>query len=161
MANNIIIVDDHAEIILLDRYNNDVGHALIDIEDIDRCKKYVWRAMHTNNALPYGIATLDGKQVLLHRFITGYSGELFVDHINRNPLDNRKNNLRIATPSINQQNTDRCMHEYAGIEKRRYGWAVSIKRNTKRYYVGTYRTREDALAAKNKFLKEMVSKNVC
>lgn len=42
---------------------------------------------------------LDGikRWVLLHRFIISAQEEKLVDHINRNTLDNRKENLRLCT----------------------------------------------------------------
>lgn len=44
----------------------------------------------------------------LHRLIMGeVPSNMVIDHINRNSLDNRKKNLRIATRSLNSINTDK------------------------------------------------------
>jgi hypothetical protein len=56
----------------------------------------------------------DGKRYLTHRIVfflhTGEDpGELFVDHINGDPSDNRPANLRLATPSQNLMNMHRPM----------------------------------------------------
>ena len=50
----------------------------------------------------------DGKNkskcILLHSMIMGVEKNTIVDHINHNPLDNRKKNLRIASSSNNCTN---------------------------------------------------------
>jgi hypothetical protein len=33
---------------------------------------------------------IDGQKVFLSRFVMNYIGDLLIDHINNNPLDNRK-----------------------------------------------------------------------
>ena len=46
----------------------------------------------------------DSHQRLLHRMLTKCPEGLQVDHINRNPLDNRRENLRIVTQRENIKN---------------------------------------------------------
>jgi transposase len=54
----------------------------------------------------YAGLTIDGEQMYLHRWIMdappGWNPQ--VDHINRNPLDNRRENLRLVTPAENCAN---------------------------------------------------------
>lgn len=136
--NNIIIKEDHAEIELKDRNFNIVGYALIDIEDVEKCKTVKWalrRSKHTSYA--YGL--VNKKLEGLHRYILNYKGSLQIDHINRNGLDNRKNNLRIVTKDDNQINTDAN-----GVicQNNRYGAMFQI--NKKFYRFGYYETYEEA-----------------
>ena len=106
----IIIKDNHAEIVF---QNGLIG--LIDIEDVDKVKDYPWRAekKELKNHEPYyyiGAMTRtlesDDKKrhkIMIHRLIMDCPKGLEVDHINHNPLDNRKINLRICTSSDNKR----------------------------------------------------------
>lgn len=75
--------------------------ALIDEEDMERVSSRPWWVKgHTRRVY----TTIKGKNVYLHRFIMNAPKGIEVDHINHNPLDNRKSNLRFATRSQNEQN---------------------------------------------------------
>ena len=50
------------------------------------------------------ITMVKGIHIQMHRFILNPSRKMQVDHINGNGLDNRRENLRIVTPSENQLN---------------------------------------------------------
>jgi hypothetical protein len=63
----------------------------------------------------YARTQIDGKYVYMHRLLLG-SPEGFVDHINGDGLDNRRENLRVANQS--QQNQNSIGHP--GRRKSRY-----------------------------------------
>lgn len=90
---------------------------LIDLDDLDRFIElaYHWSLERTPRGIKgrYARATVQlgcegGKQrsttVKLHRLIMNAQPWYQVDHINHNTLDNRKSNLRIATPNENYHN---------------------------------------------------------
>ena len=74
---------------------------LIDKEDYDRVKNHRWS--YSQNG--YVRRNSRCKVILLHREILNPPNGYITDHINRNPLDNRRCNLRIATYSENARNT--------------------------------------------------------
>jgi hypothetical protein len=78
-----------------------------------------------------------------------------VDHINRVRYDNRKDNLRLADRSVNMCNTNLSVLNKSGHKgvywsKSANKWCVQITRNKKKYYLGSYDNKEDAIEARRK-----------
>jgi len=99
---------------------------------------------------------IDGKFYLLHRlaflYMTGAMPEDEVDHINRDPSDNRWENLRPATRAENCHNIGVPSHNTSGLkgasfDKARNLWQAGIKVNGRRIALGRYETAEEAHAA--------------
>lgn len=93
-----------------------------------------------------------------HRMILGLpeGNTQIVDHVNRNPLDNRRANLRICTRSqncMNRKSTPRS--GFKGVVQNGSGWAAHIKMNRKVHHLGTYRTKEEAARAYDSAAKRM------
>jgi hypothetical protein len=147
--NEIIKYDTYAEILLYDKYNNEVAKALIDLDDVEKIKNYKWgigNGGYTINA---------NNSILLHRFILNIKPKYgyVVDHINRNRLDCRKNNLRITTFKENSINRGTQSNNTSGVtgvsfEKRRNKWESHIKSNGKKKFLGYYDCIEDAIKAR-------------
>jgi len=75
-----------------------------------------------------------------------------VDHINGDGLDNRRCNLRLATPSQNARNRKLRADSttgYKGVyqEKKRLKWRATIRVNGKRRTLGRFNAPEDAYRA--------------
>jgi hypothetical protein len=93
-------------------------------------------------------------QTLLHHYILPkkYNSQgLFVDHINGNIMDNRKCNLRYATPLQSAQNRGaNSGRKYKGAVKNSKGKFIShITANYKGYHLGIYDTEQEAAQAYN------------
>lgn len=81
------------------------------------------------------------KRTLLHRLIMGAPKNMVVDHINGDPLDNRRNNLRLATrlQSVMNRGKLKCgKAPFKGITKRGKRWEASIKIHGKSHYLGVF-----------------------
>lgn len=136
------------------------GYTLIDEEDLDKIKDY--RIIKTKG---YAIAISRGtnhskrKVIKLHRLILGiYDKSIMIDHINRDPLDNRKCNLRIANSFINNQNRSLSSTNttgYKNIVRRRNKFCICVDKNGKHYYGGSFNNIEDAFIARSNLYKKL------
>ena len=116
---------------------------VIAFRDLERVKKYSWCFSKTG----YLVANIQGKVTKLHRFILQAKNGEIVDHIDGNPANNSRNNLRICTLSENAKNSK---SKSLGIRKRKNKWVARIVVNYNELYLGTYDTQEEALAARQK-----------
>jgi len=113
--NDVIAHDGYAELRLYSDCGAYVASTFIDLDDLPRVTERKW-ALGNNG---YAASTHPTK-ILLHRFIKGACGDLVIDHINRNKLDNRKTNLRFVSQRENAWNTDRvCASGVHGVTWRR------------------------------------------
>jgi len=88
---------------------------------------------------------------LVHRlvalaFIDNPEHKPFVDHINGERSDNRRENLRWATNSQNQMNKRKTKgsSKYKGVYRRKGRWFATIQYESKGYAIGQYESEEDA-----------------
>ena len=94
----------------------------------------------------------------MHSAVNKTPPGLQTDHINRNPLDNRKCNLRICTQKQNIQNTQKRRNTksiYKGVTFQRYNrsecgfWRAYINKNSKRIHLGVFASEIKAGMAYN------------
>ena len=75
-----------------------------------------------------------------------------VDHLDRNPLNNRLDNLAVVTQSENNLNRGAWNAPYKGVHRKGTTYHARINYQHKHYYLGSYPTPELALQARNDFL---------
>ena len=99
---------------------------------------------------------VSGRTYLAHRLAWLYTYGVwpceFIDHINRNPSDNRMVNLRAATRSINVRNSklrSTNTSGYRGVSffARERKWAAQLRINGKNIVLGFFDTPEKASQA--------------
>lgn len=145
-SNEIIEYEDYAEIVLYGKDGNEVARTMIDLEYVDIVKDYKWYL--TKDGYAY-----NSEVGRLHRFLTKPTGDLVIDHINHNRLDNRVSNLRICTRQQNNFNTETRCDNSSGITgvywvKRNNRWVAQITINGKLKHIGYYNTKEEAAEAR-------------
>src|SRR5512139_3403976 len=78
---------------------------LVDDEDAHLLDAYRWHVAVSSNGQRQVTHSLPGgKKVYLHRLITQAPSGMVVDHVNRNPMDNRRENLRVCRQMQNSWN---------------------------------------------------------
>ena len=132
--------------------------AIVDDEDFEWLSEFKWYAIKPGKCV-YAVrdVKLDGVRhcIYLHRLVMGlHKGDkTIVDHINMNSLDNRKENLRLATSQQNAGNMRkwRGKYKYKGVRycNKANRWLASIVVNRKQIHLGTWMTEEQAARAYN------------
>lgn len=97
------------------------------------------------------------RRIYLHRELICPPKGMIVDHINRDTMDNRRENLRLTTYSGNSMNRRKPstarLTKYKGVERqplcKKNPYIARITANKRRYYLGSFPTEEEAALAYN------------
>ena len=126
-----------------------------DLEDYEKIKDVCW-----SNKEGYVSGRLNKRIVSIHRLIMNFPDKRIIDHIDGNPYNNRKSNLRVVTQRENMQNirkpNKKTSSKYIGVYMSKEGkWTASIKGKGKILYLGSFLAEVDAAKAYNKKAEEL------
>jgi len=134
---------------------------LVDKSDLPLLTLYKWRTYPHHNTW-YAETRINKTNVYMHRMILGLrpNDGIQVDHINGNGLDNRHQNLRMATPAQNQHNQKKLRggtSKYKGVDwDTTYGkWHARIKYNKRRIHLGYFTNEIEAAKCYDRSAKEL------
>jgi hypothetical protein len=133
-------------------------YAIVDDNMFEYLNQWKWTATHKDKRW-YAVRQEGGRifhtRYYMHSVIMNSSQGMEVDHINKDGLDNRRENLRIATRTENNQNRDKNKNNtsgYKGVswnnEKGKY--RAYIVANYKQIFLGNFKNIEDAAVAYDK-----------
>ena len=135
------------------RTYNTKQYYYFSMSDYEKIKEYCW-SEHINKNTGYHSlrAKVNKKVISMHKLLGLYNP----DHINRNPLDNRRENFNVHTT-----NREQCLNQglrkdnkygCKGIEwrKQRNKWQARISVNGKQKYLGLFDDKEDAIISRLK-----------
>lgn len=161
IKNNYKIIGDYVEI-YKGKYT-----AYLDLDDFNYFNKsriYFNRASNTNYVML--VTFKDGRKQLISRIILNENSKnRVVDHINGNPLDNRKSNLRSISYNDNMKNkftySNNNSSNISGITyiKKKKLWVARIQVDGKRLFLGSSKDFEKVkklrLDAEKKYFGEL------
>lgn len=128
---------------------------IVDDDDFDMLSKYKWYVtnkkgtFYTQRRHEFPDGTK--KTICMHYLIMGRE---WVDHIDGDPLNNQKSNLRICTPRQNSMNTrshSDSTSKYKGVSLVGHNkrWRSEIYYNGKTIYLGEFDKETDAAKTYN------------
>lgn len=141
--------------------------AIVDDEDFEWLNQWKWYAAKGRRTFYVyrGVySSKPGKRttIRMHRAILGIiDPNIFVDHKDRNGLNNKRDNLRLATDAQNKTNresTKGATSKYLGVflviqkykEKTYRYWVAQISKYDKNIHLGYFKTEQEAALAYNK-----------
>ena len=143
------------------RKNKTVTLVKVSDEDYEAVNSHTWyvNSRYVVRSLPGG-----GKE-LLHRAIMQAKPDEIVDHINGDTLDNRRENLRIASGKQNQGNRRKAAgtsSRYKGVCRQPNArWRAQIKIDGRQTSLGTYNTEIEAAMAYDRKALEVFGEFAC
>lgn len=127
--------------------------AIVDDEDFEWLNQWKWcfdsngYAVRHEQKNEYGFNSR--RMIKMHKFILNPSLGMMTDHINRNRLDNRKINLRMADNHLNQRNSKLSIKNRSGFkgvywDKKYKRWCARITFFGKKIFGGGFLNIIDA-----------------
>jgi hypothetical protein len=139
------------------RLVNSDARATVDDDDYDRLAGFEWRLRARNGGTTfYAYRNAGRQQEQMERTILGPPPEGMVwDHRNGNGLDNRRANLRPATPLQNTWNArkqcrpgaSQFKSPFKGVSKCKGRWHAAIRIGGRKVHLGSFPTAQEAAAA--------------
>jgi hypothetical protein len=130
--------------------------ALLDPVDAEFIGQWSWSAHVALNKRIAAVRRENSTNQLfyMHRAIAAPDSKMVVDHINGDPLDNRRANLRCCKQRDNSRNkklsrvkTKTSRFKGVWTSENRKGWQASIRVNYKTVHLGRFATEELAALA--------------
>lgn len=130
----------------------------IDDQDAHILQKHTWRCEKDGYVRRKTTITQPvrktGFVVMLHRVIMGAGKGQIVDHIDGNPLNNSRSNLRLCDVAGNTRNQKKqnrkCSSQYKGVVLQAGKWQAQIGYRGRQRFIGTFAIEEHAAHAYNK-----------
>lgn len=121
---------------------------VIDADDYSEVAQYYW-----SNSAGY-FWRQSPSNMALHRFLMRPPRGRVVDHIDGNPANNRRENLRVCSQAQNNQNKGKQRNNasgYKGVfwDKTIGKWRPRVNINGRSEYIGVYDSAEEAARARD------------
>lgn len=146
-------------------YKDKQYECLVDIDDYENKIKLLGTKifMYENGYCYFCVQkNKQNKKIKLHRYFMDVvdKEDVVIDHINRNPLDNRKCNLRKGNTILNTYNRDYSSNSISKVKgvsfnKAMQKWRGQVQVNGKRIYTEPYKSFETCVEVTEELRKQM------
>ena len=132
--------------------------AIVSLRHWDKVSEYQWHLGKAGYPLCYEL-----QRMTLHMFVFKYcirkrTEEKYIDHIDRNKLNNTEANLRLATPQENSWNKS-TKTNMKGVKKISKGnYTVTITKDGEKHKVKGIASRKEAVETYNKLAEKLFGK---
>lgn len=143
--------------------------ALIDQQDLDRVSPFSWHASYMPDGDCFHAATsvrTSGRKatVTMHRLLMCFP-LVEVDHVNRDPLDNRRCNLRLVSRAENARNRrgwSRARSPFKGVSEHKHSgrWQARIYCG-RAFFLGLFATQVEAALAYDRAARDLHGDFAC
>jgi hypothetical protein len=125
------------------------AYALVDTEVLPLVERRRWHQRPAGYVAAHATTPLGTPTTItLHRLIMSAPVGMDVDHINGDPLDNRRCNLRVCTHAENMKNHRGQKGEMRGVRRMKNRWHARIMVDRVDHHLGSFKTVEEAIAAR-------------
>ena len=154
--------DKNRAILLIKNKNSEViDEVEVDDDRWHELSQYSWSKI--SKEANYYSTYINGKKIMLHRYLTNAKKGEIIDHINDDDNDvkvNRLDNLRMNTWSGNGHNRKKSKNatsQYFGVffYKKQKKWRAAIKKDGVSNFIGDFRDEKEAALAYNEKAKEL------
>lgn len=140
---------------------------LVSPEDYTRFCRFRWHKHSKGYAVRYMRFSNGTRLLYMHRLVAGVSGSwgkyYVADHANGDRLDNRRENVRVATVAQNSRNRrpkEDCTSAYKGVwhepqSSRSKPWRASITFEGVKYNLGNHASEKEAARAYDRAALEL------
>ncbi|AYV81670.1 MAG: HNH endonuclease [Harvfovirus sp.] len=137
---------DYVQIDLVKREkekNIDDVFVLVSRESLDLVLNFVWYRGGDGYPVGYSIGGRR-RRIKMHRLLKSAGEGEVVDHINRDKLDNRLENLRVCTYKENSYNTSRRNNKFKGVKKVGDQYSATISKDGERHTINNIASEQEA-----------------
>lgn len=120
----------------------------VDDQDFSYLNQFRWGPLKSGKLI-YATGWVNGRTIPMHRLLMSAPKGVVVDHLNHDPLDNRRSNLRLCTQRENVSNQRKLKGkgQYKGVFRDGGRFLALITVNYKTVYLGRYASPESAARA--------------
>jgi hypothetical protein len=135
--------------------------ALVDDESFEYLNRFHWCLLGAGGYAVRGVKkNRRCKIILMHREVFAPKAREEVDHVDGNPLNNCRSNLRSASHKQNSQNGKAHIDgssKYKGVywHKRLRKWHAQIRAGNQRIHLGYYSNEKDAAQSYDKAAQKL------